>query len=166
MKYFRYLPKTDYSSNTATNIIVRAKIRDEVRRNTIVLYPYTIIEGDRPDIIAHKYYGTSDLAWLVFYSNDIVDPIYDWPLTYSDFNSYIIAKYESIEDAQQTIQYYYDAYGLIIDETTYLALPENERSFISVYDYENELNEAKRQIFLVDNDYAQQIVAEVKAIFR
>jgi len=40
---------------------------------------------------------------MVFYSNRVVDPYYDWPLDYNDFNAFIEKKYGSLETAIKTI---------------------------------------------------------------
>lgn len=166
MRYFRHLPKVEYSNNTLTNITVRAKIRDVVRKNINVLYPYFVKEGERPDIISNKYYGSSDFVWFIFYANDIIDPLFDWPLDYDAFNAFIIKKYGSIETSTQRVYNYYNVDGLILDEETWLALPEVDKRILYAYDYEHIKNEKKRSINLVDNAYTQQILEEFKTVFR
>jgi hypothetical protein len=50
-------------------------------------------EGERPDTLAHKIYGKSDLHWVILLFNEIIDPYYEWPLTTSELDSYIAYKY-------------------------------------------------------------------------
>jgi hypothetical protein len=50
-----------------------------------------------------KYYGNPDLVWLVYFSNNIVDPYHDWPMDDSTFNKFIGEKYGSVQAANQTI---------------------------------------------------------------
>ena len=96
VKHFRYFPKIFYPGtiekngtlsdlHECANIILGARFREVLKDNAFVFYPYTIHDDDRPDIIAHKYYGSSDYTWIIFYANDILDPLYDWPLPYTDF---------------------------------------------------------------------------------
>lgn len=166
MNYFKHLPKLQYNNTLLTNIVVRAKIKDVVRNHVNVLYPYFIKEGERPDIIANKYYGSSQYTWFIFYTNDIVDPLFEWPLDTDAFNAFIKEKYGSIEASTQRIYHYYNEDGLILDEESWLALPEVDRRILYAYDYEHIVNEKKRSINLVDNAYTQQIMEEFKSVFR
>ena len=71
-----------------------------------MFYPVEIHEGTRPDIIADAYYQDSELDWMVYLSNIVIDPYYDWYLDESDFQKFIIDKYNSIDEAQQRIIFY------------------------------------------------------------
>ena len=82
------------------------------------------------------------------------------------FNAYIKEKYGSIEASTQRIYHYYNEDGLILDEQSWLALPEVDRRILYAYDYEHIVNEKKRSINLVDNAYTQQIMEEFKSVFR
>lgn len=166
MDYFRYLPKFEYGTSNAINIVVRAKIKDIIKRRVEILYPYYVKDGERPDIIAHKYYGNVSSTWLIFYANNIYDAIQDWTLDTKAFNEFIKVKYNSLEEAKQKIYAYYNKEGLQIDEETYLATPEVERSLIYHYDFENIKNERKRNIVLIDNEYARQVIEEIKGLFK
>ena len=104
MKYFSNFPKIDYSDNVATNILVRAKIRDLILQNNVIYYEYDLDDWERPDILALKYYGSVDHTWILFYANEILDPIYDWLLSYEDFNNYLLSKYEG-SDPKDAFKY-------------------------------------------------------------
>ena len=79
--YFSYFPsvkhdlKQDGSVITVTNILKRFKIHDDARDQTEVFYAYQLQDGDRADVVAEKYYGNANYAWLVLFSNNIVDPV-------------------------------------------------------------------------------------------
>lgn len=165
MKYFTYFPQIEYSNNLVTNLMVRTRIRDSVLKNTVVYYPYVVTDEDRADIIAHKYYGDPGRAWLIFYANEIVDPIFDWPLTYTELMRHLEYKYGSIPTAHQTIHNYYNISDQVIDYTTYLTLADNERYTKTKYEYEMEANEAKRAIQLIEDIYVPQILEELRSLF-
>ena len=38
----------------------------------------TILKMERPDILAHQFYGTSKLAWVILITNEIHDLYEDW----------------------------------------------------------------------------------------
>jgi hypothetical protein len=98
MQYFNTLPKIVYrspsgTSSLYTNLMARASIIPSVLKDPMVYYKYDIQEGDTPEIVAYKYYGDSYRYWIVLFSNQIMDPQWEWPLSYSVFESYIKDKY-------------------------------------------------------------------------
>ena len=185
--YFSYFPtvkhdlKQDGSVVTVTNILKRFKIHDDVREQTEVFYPYQLQDGDRPDVVAEKYYGNANYAWLVLFSNNIVDPVKEWPLYGTDFRNYLVTKYGSIESANTTVKKRYKVLSaafrkidgtvipkrrLEIDETTFNTLSEADKEFQTAYEYEVEVNDDKRKIHLIDVAYLSIITDQVENILR
>lgn len=167
MKYFEYLPSFEYSQLSATNIMVRAKIREYVLNNALIYYKHRIEDGQRPDFLSTEYYGNSNYTWLIFYANEIYDPIFDWPLTNEQLISYLENKVGSLEIAQQTPHHYLLDEKYIIDRATFLDvnLPANQKRMVTVYEHELNLNEEKRNIKLIDKAYVRQIVNEMQRLF-
>lgn len=167
MQYFTYLPKFEYSELAATNILVRAKIREFVLTNAAVYYKHTIEDADRPDSLATRYYGNSNYTWLIFYANQIYDPFFDWPLSHEALINHLINKVGSLEIAKQTAHHYLLDDEYIIDQTTYndVNIPASRKSIVSVYDHEMSENEKKREILLIDRTYVRQITNEMKRLF-
>jgi len=185
--YFSYFPKTTQDltqsgkQTALTNILRRFKVKDSLRDNAAVYYKYNIQEGDRPDTIAHKYYGNSSYAWVVLLFNEIQDPIFDWPLFGKDFDNYIKGKYGSVLSAQSTIMEYrkiladakrlYDGTVIheryvVVDETTYNTLAPTARRTVNCYECELEKQEQKRQIKLLDEKYLDKIKIQVEDILK
>jgi len=163
-----------------TNVTVRFKIQEVLTNRTVVAYDYNVKDGERPDIIAHKYYGDASLDWIILLVNNIIDPFYDWPLDSRSLDRYLRSKYGNIQTAQDTIQHYeqiirpasvrFDGSNIaeksvIVDLDTYNTLPSSSRRIVTAYDYEVELNEQKSQIKILDRRYVTQIVNQVDAIF-
>ncbi len=73
--------------------MARVDIIPSLLRNPLLFYSYDLKESDRPDIIAHKYYDDSNKYWMVLFANEIMDPLYDWPLTSQQFDAYLKNKY-------------------------------------------------------------------------
>jgi hypothetical protein len=99
MQYFNTLPKIVYRSPSGTstlytNLMARASIIPSILKDPMVYYQYDIQDGDTPEIVAHKYYGDSYRYWIVLFSNQIMDPQWEWPLSYSVFDSYVKDKYK------------------------------------------------------------------------
>lgn len=98
-EYFSKFPKIYHSfdgfktSEQVVNILTRFSLEQSLKENTSVFYDYDIRDGDTPEIIASKMYNSPERHWIVLLFNDIIDPQYDWPLQYDEFNKYIDAKY-------------------------------------------------------------------------
>lgn len=180
MQHFVYYPKIEYGNSLAVNIMVRGKIRDEILKNTALYYKYSIPDGERFDIISDKYYGNSNYVWAIFYANNIIDPTEDIVKPHNQFIAYIKSKYGSVSTPNQTIHHYeYTDYftkkTYIIDEETYYKyLPQYEpetQTFKNVrkvtqYEYENELNEKKRNIVVLDKTYLITLLNELEVLFQ
>lgn len=106
MRYFEKLPVVSYNGQEARNILARARFSPQTRANKGTFYPYTMSETDRPDILSHKYYDNADYAWLVWMSNDVVDPYYDLNIPDPDMLAVIEKKYGSLEVAKRKIKHY------------------------------------------------------------
>ena len=187
--YFSSIPNVDYDINgtepnqfrSVTNIMSRVRFKPSVIENITDYYPYRVKEGERPDIVSFNTYGTVAYAYLILLINDIIDPLFDWPLPSRQFENYIIEQYGSVSAAQSTNKYYYQIvraevartgvservpeYKIIVDQTTYNSLDASVRSAQNVYDYEVEQNDNKREIKLINPDFIQDIDYEVKTAF-
>ena len=187
--YVSSIPNVDYDINgtqpnqfrSVTNIMQRIRFKPSVLENITDYYPYYVREGERPDIVSFNTYGTVAYSYLILLVNDIVDPLFDWPLPSRQFENYIIEQYGSVSAAQSTNKYYYQVvraevaktgiservpeYKIIVDQTTYNSLDSSVRSAQNVYDYEVEQNDNKREIKLINPDFIQDIDYEVKTAF-
>jgi hypothetical protein len=97
--YFSKYPAIYYSfddyktSKYVTNILSRFSLESALKENTSVFYNYDIRDGDTPEILASKLYGSSERHWMVLAMNDIVDPQFDWPLQYETLITFVDEKY-------------------------------------------------------------------------
>ena len=174
----RKKPSTEY---LAVDIFRRNFVREQVLSNVVSYYPYQVQEGERPDTLAHMYYGSVDFMWLIFYANDIFDPYYDWPFFGSQFQEFVKNKYGSILSAQNTVHHYEQILRtevaatadtdrilektIHIDKVTYDSLATTATKSISNFDYEILENESKRNIILIEDVYAQQILEESRTLY-
>lgn len=183
--FFQKFPRVKYQlSNgneiTAVDITKRFRLIKDSFKSKLILYSYTLKSSDTPISVAHKYYGDATLDWFIFMINQMYDPYFDWPLNDYEFKQFIRDKYGSIQSAKQTTHEYYQILSerevlidgtvieqqkVIIDETAYLLLADFERSSISQYDWEKEVNEKKRIIKLVDKSYLPVLLKEFGKVF-
>lgn len=123
-KYFNFFPKVPYynekeklSVELVTNIMTRFKFEDKFKENTVVYYDYTISDGETPEMIADKVYGSPERHWIILNLNDIINPYLDWPMDENSLIKFIDKKYESFADtannetglewAQSNVKHYY-----------------------------------------------------------
>ena len=183
-EFFQHYPQISYDISgtkpakvkTVINLMEKAKLKGMVKDDIVSYFPYSIMEGERPDHVAKKTYGNVKYTWLIFLINDITDPIYDWPLGTREFGAYIKNKYGSLATAKNSIYQYeqilrtrVEATGpteaipearIIIDETTYDTLAVAARNIKYCYDWEVDRNEAKRDIKLIGRNFAADILTE------
>ena len=104
MSYFRELPDILYQSNLLhkvssqeyvriKNIFRRVKIQDWIQENTNFFNRYTIRDGERPDTMAERLYGSPDRDWIVILTAGITNIKNDWPLSNYDLYRYVENKY-------------------------------------------------------------------------
>lgn len=155
--------------------MIRARIRDAIIEKRALYYKYRIKNGIRPDILSAKYYGSSMYVWALFYANNIFHPLYDWPMEEQDFNKYLEVKYGlSYPRGGLSQIHHYESYdtdtkkSLVIDEATFKRGPSyhtEKLRAVTIYQYEFELNEAKRDIVILESRFLQQITNELNNIF-
>ena len=105
-KYFRYIPDFDYVSRLSKaqnisdyirvkNLFKRTKISDQVFNDLTFFTKYQVISDERPDNVAFKIYGNSNLDWLILIANNIINLQQEWPLEHKSYYDFLINKYGS-----------------------------------------------------------------------
>lgn len=118
MSFFKEFPTIFYNGQQAKNLLARAKMTPESKKDLSLFYPYTIKDSDgRADVIAHAYYGDSYANWMIYFANDTVDPYFDLGLDNENFHKHIVQKYGSIEYAQKTTAFYRTNWELLEGST-------------------------------------------------
>jgi len=99
-KYFNYFPQTAYylsddnsSLDVVTNLMSRFSFNAASKDKLVMYYKYDISDGETPEIIADKLYGSPEKHWIILSVNNIKNPQFDWPLRYNDLTKYIDIKY-------------------------------------------------------------------------
>ena len=92
--YFRNFPVVDYKfgNNEAAvlfpNISAYVNILDQVKQEISFYEKYTILDGDRPDIVSQKLYGTTNYHWTFFAMNDGLRES-GWPMPERDLRQVV-----------------------------------------------------------------------------
>jgi hypothetical protein len=104
MSYFRELPDLDYQSSLphknsskeyvrVKNLFRRVKLLDWLQDKATLFNKYQIEEGERPDLVAQKLYGSADYDWVVLLTAGIINVRDQWPLSNRDLYVYAENKY-------------------------------------------------------------------------
>ena len=175
MQYFESFPnrlydiKGDGNQKLVKDIFRRMKVRDGVKDNLALMSTYDVMNGDTPEIIAYKHFGSTDYFWVICLMNDITDRFYDWPLSDSAFETYVNDKY-----AEPGAIHHYEKTQSSGDQTgdgpsdyshkIEVNSTDPDAQSVSNYEYESRLQDQKRQIKLLDKGYLNTFVEEFERL--
>ena len=178
-EYVSRLPDSKISDYiTVKNFFKRGFLREDIFQNLTFFTKYQIQGSDRPDNVASQVYNDSTLDWLVLMSNNIVNIQNEWPLSNLDFDELMLDKYGSYDTLFNGVHHYEtievkDARNVKIVnaglkvESDYSVTFFDERADqmktvtptipITNYQYEQKVNEDKRNIYLLQPRYVQVV---------
>jgi len=178
MAYFRYFPKIAYDVrgienneqyDAVTNLLSRVLVKchgwadvdgsaHEALIGTSHFQKYLIRDSDRPDTLAHQFYGDSELHWLIMYANgtSISNPWYDWPMTQGTLSKFVTKKYDA--GNEYLTHHHEDTNGYQVDSTA------SGATAVTNFIYEERLNDAKRTIRVMERQYIDLVIDEFKRL--
>ena len=167
------------------NFFRRVKLREDLQNTLTLFNKYEIPMGHRPDNVAEELYGSAELDWVVITCAGIVNIRDEWPLDPSEIYDYAENKYgENLFDIR-----YYETKE-IRDSEGHLILPKGKRvnsdftvkyydntlstyqtksgtsvrTGISNYEHETILNDDKRFIFVLKEEFLQEFLNDFRDI--
>ena len=190
MGFFRELPNLLYPSflpeKTSSldfievkNIFRRVKIRDDLQSSFTVFNKYEIPMGSRPDMVAEELYGVASFDWIVLTVAGILNVRNEWPLSNRDLYNYSLDKYgDSINSNRffETTEVKDSSgrlilpKGKVVDSNFTIPKPGEPTATlnpvvgISNYEYETRLNDEKRNIFVLREEYLQQFLNDMREL--
>ena len=159
MSYFQYFPTVMYdpvsngeNAKLVTNILQRIRVRANMKKNIVMLDQYDIKENETPEIVADMHHGSPYYHWVVMILNDISDVHHDWPKSTRQMQKYVSIKYSS---SQLEEIHHYEIAQSSGDTTIKIQVPQGTSGATTVtnLEYEIALNEEKRSIDLLRNEY-------------
>ena len=170
MSYFNqfstilYDPAGDGSAKLCTDIMSRVRIRANMKKEIIMLDSYDVKENETPEIVADKHHGSPFYHWVVMLLNDISDVNHDWVKSTRQLQRYLQDKYT---EAQLSETHHYEISQTSGDTTVKIEVENStypSASAVTNYEYEVALNESKRKIDLLRNDYLTFFVDEFQSL--
>lgn len=193
--FFQYVPDFEYVSRlpgaslgqyiTVKNIFRRAKINPVIFNDLTNFTKYKVIGDERPDQVAYKIYGSQYYDWIVMLSNNMIDPINEWPMSQQAFSNYMTQKYTN-EGNFNAVHHYEtkrikDSSGRTmlpagltvpsdftfqyLDTGTALEKADVITS-ISNYEYEERIQLQRRNIFLLEPRFINIAIENLKDIMK
>jgi len=194
--YFRQVPDLEYVSRSkdaiigeyskVKNLFKRGKLREDIFQNLSFFTKYNIKGSDRPDNVAFKIYGDSDLDWVVLICNNILNVQSEWPMTQEVFDEYVLDKYGDYDTLYNGVHHYETLEvknslgvvvlpaGLQVDSDYTLTFYDSEINGytfktdivvpVTNYEYEENLETNKRTIFVLKPRYLNVVKDDLEEI--
>jgi hypothetical protein len=168
------------------NLFKKGKLREDIFQNVAFFEKYKIVGDDRPDNVAFEIYNDSSLDWLVLLSNNVLNVQSEWPLPQTDFDRFVLDKYGDYDTLYNGIHHYettevknsqgvtiipaglqvdssysvsyYDFFTDLQVTTGNLAIP------VTNYEYEEKVENDKRNIFLLKSRYLNIVFDDMEEI--
>lgn len=102
MAYFSKFPILQYPSGLNSselrlvfvrNLLRRISLTESMKSETSAFVSYDIKDGERPEHIAERVYGSTEYHWILLLCNEILDPYHDWYKSQLALDEYITKKY-------------------------------------------------------------------------
>ena len=190
MGYFRELPNLRYPSFLkekrssldyieVKNVFRRIKLRYYLQNNFTIFEKYEIDDGMRPDTLAEELYGNPEFDWIILTVAGILNVRNEWPLNNRDLYNYCLDKYD---DSLNSVRFFETKEvknadgklilpkGKVVDSDFTIPNPSNPSANlnpvvgISNYEYETRLNDEKRSIFVLREEYLQQFLNDMREL--
>ena len=175
--YFKQFPTIPYDSHgtgkfkDVKNLLRRVAIRSKVKTNTMVYDTYDVKNGETPESIAFKLYGDAELHWVIMLVNDITDRYHDWPMSEAQFLKFVNDKYDNVdavhhyEIAQSsgpTASSGPEDYSYLVEVNS----DESGATAVTNREYEQRIQDQKRQIRILDKRYLSQFIEEFEKLIQ
>ena len=185
-EYVSRLPNAKISDYIRVkNLFKRGKLAEDIFPNLSFFTKYQIEGDDRPDNVAYKVYNDPSVDWVVLLSNNYTNIQSEWPLLQNDFDRYLLDKYGTYEKlnaahhyetteiknvdgatitpagltvaSDYSVTYYDPATGQEVEK-------ENTAVEITNLEYEEKIEDAKRNIYLLKPMYLNVIKDDMRDI--
>ena len=167
------------------NLFKRTQLREDIYANLAYFTKYQIIGDERPDNVAEKIYEDPTLDWIVLLANNITNVQSEWPMSEYSYHNFLIDKYGTEEKLQETHHYECTGVknstgGIIVEEGLHVPVgfavtyfdyvlssnvnATNITKDVSNLEYENNIQDAKRNIFLLKTQYLNVVFNDLENI--
>jgi hypothetical protein len=179
------------SEQVVVDIFRRIVLSKEYQDNSTYFEEYEVLHGEAPEEVSYRFYGTTELHWLILMLNDIVDPRFEWPISEENLYKSVSDKYGgdknifSINRAKNQAGYEVETFFILTEESTHndpvrILFESNETNsintpipyqdsteiadFVSNFEVEEAINENYRLIKILKQEFVQEILLSYKEL--
>ena len=166
--YFKPFPKLFYPTGKTKTIvpdIFRRVHLDKFFANRTNLTPYYISDGQPPEYVALDVYGSTKYHWLVLITNEIIDVQREWPKSQEDLILYVKDKYGA-NNSSDIHHYVLTADKSIVVDWDAAKVSDGTYTALTNLQYEEEINEEKRQIKVLNPIYLSSITKQFNKLMK
>ncbi len=177
--YFSKFPLIPYQISTqdslklVPDILRRIKIRESLRAGSSLFDKYDVKENENPEDVAFKWFGSANLHWVILITNNVLDRYYDWPLNQVEFAEFLKDKYgagnedavhhyEITKSSGKTSSSGPSDYSHKVEVNS----DEDNASSVSNREYEERIQDKKRQIQLLNKGLLGSFIEEFERLVR
>ena len=190
--YFSRLPDFEYVSRLpdakisdyirVKNLFKKGTLREDIFQELAFFTKYNIKGNDRPDNVAFEVYGNSNFDWLVLASNNIINVQTEWPLSQRDFDRFMLEKYSTYDNLFNGVHHYETTevknsngvtivpaglkcesdYSVSFYDNTLQTTLNSTAKTVTNYQYEEDLENKKRNIFLLKPQYVNVAIDDLE----
>jgi len=164
---FAYDVKNDNNYKLLPDILRRVKLRSLAKSGNMLFDKYDVKENEKPEDVAYKWFGDAELHWVILMTNNITDRYYEWPMNQVQFAEFLTDKYgagnedavhhyEVTQDSGRTSGQGPDDYSHKVEVNS----DTDNASSISNREYEERIQDGKRQIKLLNKSFLGDFIAE------
>ena len=161
--YFNDFPTIEYDCigngnfTTIQDITTRVMVRKWIRSKGAIFSKYDVSDGETPEQVAYTVYGTTEDHWIVLIFNEITNTYYGWPLSRHNFENFVENKYTNPQGT-----HHYEKAQASGNTRTMLKYSDAVAGSTAVtnLEYEQALQDQKKQIRLLKPSYVSQFKAE------
>ena len=196
--YFQRVPDLNYVSRLpdanigdyirVKNLFKKGKLREDIIQNLAFFEKYKVIGDDRPDNVAFEVYDDASLDWVVLLSNNILNIQSEWPLPQTDFDTFLLDKYDDYNTLYNGIHHYETEEvknsqgvtivpaGLQVDSSYSVSYYDffieqqittgNISVPVTNYEYEEKVENDKRNIFLLKPRYLNIVLDDMEELMQ
>ena len=170
--YFKNFPTIPYDSQgngkfkDVKNLLRRIGLRSKIKSNASLFDTYDVKNGETPESIAHKLYGDTELHWVILMINNVVDRYHGWPMSEAQFLQFVNDKYDNVDAV-----HHYEIAQSSGDTSTKINIGTSNADYptataITNFEHEQEEQDKKRKIRLLDPSFLEDFVEEFKLLMR
>jgi hypothetical protein len=157
--------KNDGNYKLLPDILRRVKQRSAIKSGQFIFDTYDVVDGEKPEDVAYKWFGDAQLHWVILMTNNVIDRYYDWPMNQVQFQEFLddkysnpdgIHHYELTQDSGRTTSQGPSDYSHKVEVTSDTV----NASSISNREYEEREQDKKRSIRLLNQTYLNDFIAE------